>query len=402
MSKGRYSIRMFLATMLTGFIYFAVAEIFYQRMITEIPGIIVIPLYFTGLFFALGIVVLALGKAINNKTSAKINKKQWVISFLLIIALSVLFEFLYEMIKEGNQTEEIHSYLFVLDDSGSMADNDPERVRYQAIDRLLEDKDGEFQYGIYSFNEDIRILRDMAPKDSVVTYEYPEAYGGTPIYGVLSELTKDMERGELLLDSQSRIILLSDGYATDISMFTRGRLVRILKEVSKKGVSISTVGLSSADDSLMSMIAAKTGGVYVKAEDVSSLEEVMNQAAVSQNTTRDLLGYRTSSFLNWLLGIMRVVFIAVLGVVIAVEKTILAEHFPNTRAVLISSLAGSILAGVCIETGMNLLGIHPTIMRMITCILISFTLLKTDMYSLSEEGSDVKYAGKNNLHKIGK
>lgn len=144
----------------------------------------------------------------------------------------------------------------------------------------------------------------------------------------------------------------------------------------------------------MTMIADKTGGVYVKAEDVTTLEAAMNQAAVSHNTARNLLGYRSAFFLNGLLGVMRIVFIALLGVVIAVEKTILAERFLDTSAVLMSSAIGSILAGICIEIGMNMLGVHPTIMRMITCVLIAFTLLKNDLGNRYEEGAGVKYAGR--------
>jgi len=80
--------------------------------------------------------------------------------------------------------------------------------------------------------------------------------------------------------------------------------------------------------------------------------------------------------------------------VIAVEKTILAERFLDTSAVLMSSAIGSILAGICIEIGMNMLGVHPTIMRMITCVLIAFTLLKNDLGNRYEEGAGVKYAGR--------
>ena len=132
----------------------------------------------------------------------------------------------------------------------------------------------------------------------------------------------------------------------------------------------------------------------MKADDVSALEEAMNQAAVSQNTTRNLLGYRSAFFLNGLLGAMRIAFIAVLGIVIAVEKTILSERFLDTSAVMQSSAIGSILAGICIELGMNMLGVHPTIMRILTCILIAFTLLKNDLRNMYGEDYGVKYAGR--------
>ena len=133
-------------------------------------------------------------------------------------------------------------------------------------------------------------------------------------------------------------------------------------------------------------------GVYVKVDDVSALEEAMTHAAATMNTNRNLLGYRACANLDILLGIMRVLFIAILGLVIALEKTILSERFLDTSSVLISSVVGSILAGLCIEIGMNTLGIHPTIMRMITCALIAFTLLKKDLRNRDEADGGVKYA----------
>lgn len=394
MSRGRYSIKMLLATIIAGAIYSVIAEIFYQMAEDTVPGLVLIPVYFTGLFLVLGGTVLATGKMIYSRSAGSINKKQWLITFLLIVVLSVFFEFLYEIINDRKKTEEITAYLFVLDDSGSMEQNDPDRIRYQVIDTLLADKPDDFQYGIYSFNNEIKVLREMAPKSQKADYDYPEAEGGTRIRGALSEIVSDLDAGTLLLDEHSRIILLSDGYATDISFFSKNRVLKALKGLVKKGISVSTVGLSNADDTLMTMIADKTGGVYVKADDVSALEEAMNQAAVSQNTTRNLLGYRSAFFLNGLLGAMRIAFIAVLGIVIAVEKTILSERFLDTSAVMQSSAIGSILAGICIELGMNMLGVHPTIMRILTCILIAFTLLKNDLRNMYGEDYGVKYAGR--------
>ena len=77
-----------------------------------------------------------------------------------------------------------------------------------------------------------------------------------------------------------------------------------------------------------------------------------------------------------------------------VEKTILSERFLDTSAVMQSSAIGSILAGICIELGMNMLGVHPTIMRILTCILIAFTLLKNDLRNMYGEDYGVKYAGR--------
>ena len=50
-----------------------------------------------------------------------------------------------------------------------------------------------------------------------------------------------------------------------IYLYSAKSCFECLKGLVKNGVSVSTVGLSDADDTLMTMIADKTGGVYVKA-----------------------------------------------------------------------------------------------------------------------------------------
>ena len=136
MAKGRYSIKMLLATIIAGVIYSVIAEIFYRVAENAMPGLVLIPLYFTGLFLVLGGTVLLTGKMIYRRSAGTVNKKQWLIALLLIVVLSVFFEFLYEIVSDRRKNEEITAYLFVLDDSGSMEVNDPDRVRYQVIDTL--------------------------------------------------------------------------------------------------------------------------------------------------------------------------------------------------------------------------------------------------------------------------
>lgn len=391
MSKGRYSIKMLLATIVAGLLYAVAAEFVIRKVENLIPGMVLVPVYFIGLFLVLGAVVLLTGKMIYSRSSGTINKKQWFIALLLIIVLSVFFEFIYEIIKERDKTREISSYLFIIDDSGSMLSNDPDGIRYQVIDELLADKPSDFRYGIYSFNNDIVCLREMAPKSDVQMITYPEVTGGTRIKGVLEEVGDAVKQGTIALDEGTRVILLSDGYATDLTFLNNNAVLGALRDFSKKGITVSTVGLSDADDNLMSLIADKTGGVYVKVDDASQLNDAMSQAAVKQRDSRNLLGYRTTApSLDILLGILRVLFIALLGVVIAGEKTVLCERFLDTSAVLVSSAIGSVLAGICIEIGMNTLGIHPAIMRLITCALIAFTLLRNDMGIRDNSGANVR------------
>ena len=87
MAKGRYSIKMLLATIIAGVIYSVIAEIFYRVAENAMPGLVLIPLYFTGLFLVLGGTVLLTGKMIYRRSAGTVNKKQWLIALLLIVVL---------------------------------------------------------------------------------------------------------------------------------------------------------------------------------------------------------------------------------------------------------------------------------------------------------------------------
>ena len=63
---------------------------------------------------------------------------------------------------------------------------------------------------------------------------------------------------------------------------------------------------------------------------------------------------------------------------VAVEKTVLCERFLNTNSVLVSSAIGSVLAGICLELGMNLLGAEPSAARITGCMLLGITVLYED------------------------
>lgn len=386
----KYSLKMLIGSVLAGLVYAIVAEPFIRIGERLLPGLVVVPVYFLGLFLVLGLAVYFIGKITYSSTQSRINMKQWVITLLLIIGLSLVFEFIYEIVRSKNKIINFDSYVFILDDSGSMSQNDPNYLRYEAIDKLLEDKKSDFEYAVYSFSNGCTMLREMLPISAGEFHPSPESAGGTEIMHTLEQVMDDVESGALKLGKNTRVIFLSDGYATDLNFISKYSLVPLLDKYAKKGVSISTVGLKDADDSLMSMIAEKTGGEYINVDNIDDLIQGMTQAGKVNLAKRHLLGYRPVARLTVLLGILRVLFVGILGVVIAVEKTVLCEKFLNTNSVLYSSAISSILAGICIEIGMNAIGVHPTIMRVLTCMLIAFTLLRQDLILQLGEGGDVR------------
>ncbi len=63
MWKKRFSIKMIIGSILAGFIYGLAGELIYKSMELPVPHIIVVMLYFTGMFLFIGIAVYFIGKS---------------------------------------------------------------------------------------------------------------------------------------------------------------------------------------------------------------------------------------------------------------------------------------------------------------------------------------------------
>ena len=284
---------------------------------------------------------------------------------VIIGGAAVLFPWLYGL-GIGKENTGPTSYIFVIDDSGSMANNDPEQKRYSAIASVLEDMPDDFPYMVYNFSNGTEIIKEMSTKSEGIPALSGNSYGGTSIRFALMQVMDDYENGIWDGGKNPRVILLTDGYATDIGLFSS--VNKPLRRYARKGISVSTVGLGDVDRNLMQKIADKTGGVFIDVSDASGLAEAMNSAA-GQVTDRDLLTLRNSSKLGWLYGILRVLFLLILGLMIGFAETVAYGFQRSVQTSLPFSAAGSFLGALFMKLGTELLGISDKIMWVVLWIL---------------------------------
>ncbi len=388
---GKYSIRMVIISCIVGIIYGFLGEVIYGALQGILPRIIVTMIYFGGLFVTVMLGLYLGGRTFSRRQSGKINIKKVLLLFVILLISSVLFEFIYDLVHK-EQSGAADSYIFLIDASGSMEQSDPDGLRFDAMEQLLSTKKNDFEYAIYMFNEKPMLYRDMQPVSTPMGDIDIESEGGTGIMAVVGQVLDDIDGGKLKLKGTTRVILLSDGEATDIDLFTKHSFIKMLDGFADRGIAISTVGLLYADDNLMEMIAEKTNGNYVNVQDAYQLGDAIETAGNAGATLRDLLSYRMGSSLNILLAILRIIFVVILGMIIAVAKTEMCEDFLDTRSVLYSSAVGGTLAGLAIELGMNAFGISPMLIRCLVCLLIAITLLKVSPDGLSDEYTSAKSA----------
>lgn len=370
---SRHSSKMLIGSIIAGVIYGILGEILYSVVSDNVFSPVLTLFYFTGLFVWIGLSIYLIAKLFYNNYRYDVLKKVWVISFCIMLVSSFIFELIYDIIPEQSMKKDYKSYLFIIDNSSSMSNTDPEGLRYKAIKKLLEDKGDDFEYAVVSFETNAKIVRDMKPIKEGIEIGYPINDGATEMKHALRFIENKIKDGELKVDKSTRIVLLSDGAPTDVMFMSS--MMKALRYYCNKGISISTVGLLYADDSFMQMIADKTGGIYVKCDDVLQLNYAIQEASVAVNQYRNLLGYRSGSYLDILFAFMRIIFVGLLGIVIALEKTAICDMFIDSTKVLVTSGICGILSGCCIELGMNTIGIEPSIVRIITCVLMSITFI---------------------------
>lgn len=287
---------------------------------------------------------------------------------VLIVALAALFQFLYSL-RFRSELLEPTSFIFLIDNSGSMSSSDPQKHRYSAIEQVLQAKDADFPYMVYGFSEDVQVLREMKPASAEKESLTDSASGGTAIRKVLEQVLSDYQDGSWSGGVSPKVVLLSDGYPTDFVRFSE--ISGILREYARSGINISTVGLDAVEVPLMERIAARTGGVFVSIQDASLLAGAMD-SAVNRYSAGDLLTTRyDDGKLGPLFGFLRILFLTVLGTGVGAATAVAYGQADSLQIIFLSSIGKSMLGALLLELCTSLLGFSDRVFWLILWVLIA-------------------------------
>lgn len=372
------NILLLIISAVVGLISWIIGNIVYEICLNNISRVIIIGVIFAILSLILMIVV----HAISNISGAyeepilPLPDSPGIIFILIalgtaaMLVLSALFQWIYALDLK-KQVVDPTSYIFVIDDSGSTTDSDPNQMRYSAIDEVLRDMDESFPYMVYRFSDSYEVIRDMAPISAVKNELTGNSSGGTAIRGVLTQVIDDYENHVWDGGERPKVIIMTDGYATDIGLFRP--INKVLKRYVKENISISAVGLDEVDEDLMNKIAETTGGVFVRASDASLLSSAM-KSAVTQTSSRDLVSTRYAGNMNVLLGFLRILFIFILGTGIGFLVLFVYGNDDSTMLIIVSSVIKSAVGALIMELGTGVFGIPGKLSWFILWILLSATI----------------------------
>lgn len=183
---------------------------------------------------------------------------------------------------DENQNKGL-SVAFVIDRSSSMDENDPEDLRKQLtkdfINKMNFDKDdGSVVSFIAKAEVKTELTNDKQKLIEAVDGIYNDSgwgwnsgtNGSAGIYEAINQLLGD-ESG-----NQRYIIFMTDGEDTQVS-YSYDELIDL---ASNNGINIFSIGLGSANETLLKGIAEKTGGKYYYAEKADDLSQIYDNISI--------------------------------------------------------------------------------------------------------------------------
>lgn len=365
-------------TIVVGILAWIIGNFFYSKLVDTIPRSMLIGIVFVLLYIMLAMVIFGFSNAtsafeeniLTGGSSQGIVIAILLIAAVFIFAVATLFQWIYGLnFKQENL--EPSSYIFVIDDSGSMKENDQNQERYAAIPEVLNGKGSDFPYMIYSFSDNVKLVRDMSPASKGIPPINGNSHGSTAMKAALIQVIDDYETGKWDGGSTPKVVLLTDGYATDIGFLNP--INKVLKRYTAAHVSVSTVGLGHVDKSLMNKIAKTTGGVFIDVSDASDLSKAMTSAA-TQYTDRDLLSTRYTTKFSVLYGVIRILFITILGTAIGLLMAVAYGSQDSTSLTGISSFIKTLVGAILMEIGTSVVGVSDRFTWLVLWILIALTL----------------------------
>ena len=397
-TRKKFDIVLCIASIAAGIAAWLIGKILYSILEGNISQVLLIAIEFLLLFLILTATIIVISAVRGTwEDYVLFLDEKWKIVISLIIGAglvfgsSALFQYIY-----GLNSEKVYqgpsSYIFVIDNSGSMQQNDPENLRYGAIQQILEGMPENFPYMIYGFSDNVVRIRDMAPVSEGIGEIAAENNGGTAIKGALQQVIEDY-KNKVWEDKNHRpkVILLTDGCATDIGFFNP--ITRVLKKFSKERISVSTVGLGTVDGKLMQKIADSTDGIFLQVEDVAYLKDAMKNAATQYSEERNLLSVRSRQDRDWMYALMRIGFLTILGTGIGVLMIIASTKEEDAYLIAISSEIKGFAGGIVMEIGTQVIGLSDSVMWMVMWILISMLFSNVE-----EEFNHGRFNGSRSAH----
>lgn len=362
MMQRKINLLMLLFSLIGGAAGFLIGEIVLLRFLDEWPHWLVIGVYFGIMAFCIGLFCL-----IAELISPKLNGMSWKqryaglswkllvpATLVLLLAAGSLLELGYQINPAG--AKKVNDLVLVIDNSGSMAQNDPNNDRITAAKNMIGQMDGDKRVSVVLFGDEAEVLQPFTPvgtdAEKQAVYDkldhIPGTDAGTNFDLALSETLRQIQdQGES--NNGAMVILLSDGYS-DLDT------AAALAPYTERNIAVNTVGLSVTDAGgvgLLQAIAQMTDGTYYDVTDAGQLSLVFGEIYNSLGD-RTLLTERTGMYADsTYLAIYRAVALVIIGALIGLGLGLIFDNRYLARNFAIGGIPAGLLAGLLLENGLH-------------------------------------------------
>ena len=370
----KLDLKLLIATAIAGLAGFIVTQILYTVMVDSVAR----PLLIAILVAIVALIVCAVISVVVSITGTSMDEFLFlegrgplsialVVCLVVLMLLGALLEWIYDHETVTSATPT--SYIFVLDESGSMESNDPELLRYEAVNTVVSTLSADVPYAVYMFSSDCELIREMAPNTSgnVVRPDNVEM-GNTNINNALKVVYSDLQSGKLEGGKRPLVVLLTDGYASDMGWFIGKSILRDYKAAK---ITVSPVGLGIVDEALMTEIAEKTKGQFVLVNDASQLSQGFANAT-TMNADRDLISTRNVVQKNFLYLILRVLFLTLIGAAVAFMRALACADDSNTVLILCVGTGAAFVTALIMDLGLSI-GLPVFLCRLLYWLALTVT-----------------------------
>jgi len=184
----------------------------------------------------------------------------------------------------------------VLDNSGSMKANDPNRLAGQAVMNFVANLKGDVHVSVIEFSTTPTLLMPLTPLDDETRRQVQQAVAKLDYKGQWTDTGAALERALYEMDSHGRpdalrcIVLMTDGYV-DVGNASRDSdkihwiIQSLIPEAVAKKVRIFGVAFTDqADYELLQQLAQKTGAGYYRAYQAGDLDGIYRQISDTLTT----------------------------------------------------------------------------------------------------------------------
>ena len=381
-------------SILAGVLWLFAGNFLVNILLSNLWTPLVIAIYFGGLALVL---ILVTWLCTKLKGLCMPPKSAYPYAFLVVAGIFLaagLFQIIYSITLTPH-VKDSSSYIFLIDDSGSIYD--PNELRESAVKQVMASCDSDFPYAVYGFTDTCWQISNMQSAEKAVStnLSFMES-GTTDIVYAISAIVDEIKSGKIDAGDAPRILLITDGAAE------KNGLRKTLRAAAEQNISICTIGMPGAVDSMLQKIADLSGGVHVGIDNIDQLPAAVQGAAVSSSDyVRTLISLREPTRLDWIYSVLRIIFLLCLGAGYIWIKSLLLRTNDSDADVLIPNLVLVLVGALCIEVGMNILFLPENIMRLVMCIGFTVLLTKELRGSFSDFDEDEMYSQRNSSYYMG-